>query len=343
MPSTTVTEHLIKTGDHQTSYLATGPEDGPLIIFVHGWPELAISWRHQLPCFGSLGFRAIAPDLRGYGGSTVYDRHEDYALENVVADMIGLLEALGANKAIWVGHDWGSPVVWSIASHHPDRCHGVANLCVPYYTLERGLDACVGLISRDIYPKDEYPLGQWEYQGFYEENFAAAIAPFDANPFNAIKALFRGGDPASKGKPSRTAYVRRDGGWFRGAAEPPDVPRDDKVISEIDLFAYADALSRNGFFGPSSFYMNHETNATYADRAVNSGVLEIPVLFIAAEYDFTCECIDSRLTEPMREHCTDLKSKVVQSGHWMAQEKPAEVNAALAQWLAISLPDVWPK
>ena len=314
-----------------------------MIIFVHGWPELAISWRHQLPCFGSLGFRAIAPDLRGYGSSTVYDRHEDYALENVVADMIGLLEALGANKAIWVGHDWGSPVVWSIASHHPDRCHGVANLCVPYYTLDRGLDACVGLINRDIYPKDEYPLGQWEYQGFYEENFAVAIAPFDANPFNAIKALFRGGDPASKGKPSRTAYVRRDGGWFRGAAEPPDVPRDDKVISEIDLFAYADALSRNGFFGPSSFYMNHETNATYADRAVNSGVLEIPVLFIAAEYDFTCECIDSRLAEPMREHCTDLTSKVVQSGHWMAQEKPAEVNAALAQWLATSLPDVWPK
>ena len=343
MLSTTVEEFVVETGGHQSFYLAAGPVDGPLIIFVHGWPELSISWRHQLPCFASLGFRAIAPDLRGYGGSKVYARHEDYALEIVVADMIGLLDALGTQKAAWVGHDWGSPVVWSIASHHPERCHGVANLCVPYYSLELGLDACLGLIDRTVYPEDDFPLGQWEYQGFYEENFAAAIAPFDADPAKAIKALFRSGSPSGVGKPSRTAFVRKDGGWFRGAAEPPDVPRDGEVISETDLRAYADALTKNGFFGPSSYYMNHRANAVYSARAVNGGVLEMPTLFIAAEYDFTCECIDSRLAEPMRDHCLNLTSKVVQSGHWMAQEKPAEVNAALAHWLATSLTDVWPK
>ena len=217
MISTDVTEHVVITGDHQTFYLAAGPEDGPLIIFVHGWPELSISWRHQLPCFAAMGFRAIAPDMRGYGRSTVYSRHEDYALESIVADMIGLQDALGTGKTVWVGHDWGSPVVWSIASHHPERCHGVANLSVPYYTLERGLDAIVGLIDRGVYPEDEFPVGQWEYQRFYEENFAAAIAPFDADPTKAIKALFRSGDPAGIGKPSRTAYVRENGGWFRGA------------------------------------------------------------------------------------------------------------------------------
>ena len=141
MISTDVTEHVATTGDHQTFYLAAGPEDGPLIIFVHGWPELSISWRHQLPCFAAMGFRAIAPDMRGYGRSTVYSRHEDYALESIVADMIGLQDALGAGKTVWVGHDWGSPVVWSIASHHPERGHGVANLSVDYYTLERWLDA----------------------------------------------------------------------------------------------------------------------------------------------------------------------------------------------------------
>ena len=119
--------------------------------------------------------------------------------------------------------------------------------------------------------------------------------------------------------------------------------RDSDVISEAELCAYSAALTRNGFFGSSSYYMSHTANAAYADRAVNDGVLEMPVLFIAAEYDFTCECIDSRLAGPMREHCTDLTSKVVQSGHWMAQEKPVEVNAALAHWLATSLSDVWPK
>ena len=334
---------MLELHNPESFYLAAGPADGPMIIFVHGWPELAISWRHQLPCFAALGYRAVAPDMRGYGRSTVYERHEDYALELVVEDMILLLDALGVEKAVWVGHDWGAPVVWSIASHHPERCYGVANLCVPYYSLERGLDACLDLIDRNTYPEDEFPLGQWEYQRFYEENFAAAIAPFDANPMMAIKALFRKGDVNGKNKPSRTSFVRRDGGWFRGAGEPPDVPRDGDIISEVDLCAYAAALTRNGFFGPSSYYMNHTANAAYAAEAVNGSVLEMPTLFVAAEYDFTCECISSRLAQPMRDFCPSLTTRVVQSGHWMAQEKPAEVNAALAHWLATSPTESWPK
>ncbi|MDQ2802249.1 MAG: alpha/beta fold hydrolase, partial [Pseudomonadota bacterium] len=76
-----ITEHVAKTGDHTTFYLAAGAADAPVIVFVHGWPELSISWRHQLPCFAALGFRCIAPDMRGYGRSSVYSRHEDYALE----------------------------------------------------------------------------------------------------------------------------------------------------------------------------------------------------------------------------------------------------------------------
>ena len=100
MISTTVAEYVAHTGNHHTAYLAAGPADGPVIVFVHGWPELAISWRHQLPCFAALGYRTVAPDLRGYGRSTVYERHEDYALEFVVADMIGLLDDLGVEKAV---------------------------------------------------------------------------------------------------------------------------------------------------------------------------------------------------------------------------------------------------
>ena len=115
-----VTDNTVKTPRHTSFYLACGAEDAPLIIFVHGWPELSISWRHQLACFEALGFRAIAPDMRGYGRSRVYPRHEDYAIEHAVQDMLDLLDNLRVDKAIWVGHDWGSPVVWSLASHHPD-------------------------------------------------------------------------------------------------------------------------------------------------------------------------------------------------------------------------------
>ena len=184
-----VTEHICEYKDHTTFYLACGPEDGPLIIFVHGWPELSISWRHQLPVMGALGFRAIAPDMRGYGRSSIYPKHEEYAQEFIVRDMVGLLELLNAETAVWVGHDWGSPVVWNLASHHPDRCHAVANLCVPYYTIERGLDHTLTLVDRFLYPEDEYPSGQWDYMRLYEESFEDAIAPMDANVHNFIKLL----------------------------------------------------------------------------------------------------------------------------------------------------------
>ncbi len=194
-----ITEHTTKKNSHTTFYLAAGPVDGPLIIFAHGWPELSISWRHQLPALAALGFRTIAPDMRGYGRSSVYDQHSDYAQEHIVGDMIALLDSLGREKAVWVGHDWGSPVVWNVASHHPDRCHAVANLCVPYYTLERGLDHTLTLVDRNVYPESEFPAGQWDYQRYYEESFAEATAPMDANVHKFLKLLFRKGDPSSQG------------------------------------------------------------------------------------------------------------------------------------------------
>ncbi len=341
MFSLDVTEHAVKSGSHTTFYLAAGPADGPLLVFVHGWPELAISWRHQLPAFAALGFRAIAPDMRGYGRSSVHRTHDAYSMQNIVGDMLALIDSLGRERAVWIGHDWGSPVVWSIASHHPERCAAVGNLCVPYYTLERGLEPCLELVNREIYPADKYPAGQWEYQLHYQEDFDGSTRVMDSNPYNLAKLLFRKGDPGSFGLPAGTAMVRQNRGWF-GGGEIPSAPCDEDVVTEADVSAYASALTRNGFFGPNSYYMNHAANAAYAARAVNGGYLDMPVLFIAAQYDYTCECITSRLAEPMRKYCRRLSETVVYSGHWMAQEKPRDVNAAIARWLATSVPDVWP-
>ncbi|MAL79629.1 MAG: hypothetical protein CMN55_11050 [Sneathiella sp.] len=342
MANAEITEHQLTTERHSSFYLASGPEDGPLVIFLHGWPELAISWRHQLPVFGGLGFRAIAPDMRGYGRSRIHAHHSDYAQAEVAADMIELLDSLGREKAIWVGHDWGSATVWALASHHPDRCHAVASLCVPYATLEHGLDACLPLIDREMYPEADFPVGQWDYIRFYEENFARATAVFDASPYHAIKALFRRGKARVEPRPSPTAFIRATGGWYGGADQAPDIPRDDAVISEAELCAYASALERNGFFGPDSYYMNNPGNAAYAATALNEGILEMPTLFLLAEYDEVCECLRSNLAGPMRNYCRDLTIRHIQSGHWMAQEKPGEVNAALLRWLATTLPPCWP-
>lgn len=335
-----ITEHEARSARHATHYLACGPEDGPLVIFVHGWPELSISWRHQLPVFGGLGFRAVAPDLRGYGGSSVYARHEDYAQEQVVADMLELLDALGRDRAVWVGHDWGSPTVWNLARLHPGRCVAVANLCVPYFTLEQGLDHLYSLIDRRLYPADEFPAGQWDYLLFYEEQFERATAGFAADPYRTMKALLRKPRPEAIHRPSRNAKTRAMGGWFGPANVAPDLPRDDDVVSEADLRVYAEALARNGFFGPDSYYMNTEANRRFSSQGPER--LALPVLFLHARYDTVCCTVGTRLADPMRERCTDLAEAVIDSGHWMAQERPREVNAALVRWLANRVPDAWP-
>src|SRR5258708_12931146 len=151
-----ITEHTIKTERHTTFYLAAGPENGPLVIFVHGWPELSVIWRHQLPALAALGFRTIAPDMRGYARYSMYSQHAAYAQENIVRDMLELLDAVGREKAVWVGHDWGSPVVWNLASHHPDRCHPVATLCLPYYTLDPPLAPILTLPDPHLYPTHHF-------------------------------------------------------------------------------------------------------------------------------------------------------------------------------------------
>ncbi|TIU77029.1 MAG: alpha/beta hydrolase [Mesorhizobium sp.] len=217
------------------------------------------------------------------GRSSLYSTHDAYAQREIVADMIELLDSLGEEKAVWVGHDWGAVVVWNIASHHPDRCLAVANLCIPYATFERGLDVLVGLVNRELYPQSEYPFGNWEYQRFYEEHFEKATSAMEANVAGTFKTLFRAGDPDGKGKPAPSSQIRRDGGWFGGKGAAPNLPRDERVITEIDLHAYVSAYERTSFYGTASLYTNHAANARYALEALNDHHLDMPVLFLEAE------------------------------------------------------------
>ena len=338
-----ILENVIKSPRHTTFYLSCGAEEGTPLIFVHGWPELSISWRHQLAVFAGLGFRAIAPDMRGYGRSTVHSRPEDYRQEEIVADMIELLDALGAEKAVWVGHDWGAPVVWSIAQHHPGRCHGIAYLCAPYIPEGFSIETLLPLVDRAVYPEDQFPAAQWDYMMFYRENFAAASAGFEADTRATVRALFRAGDPAAKGQPAITAHVRALGGWFGPGQPAPAMPRDESVLSEADESHYVAALKATGFFGADSWYVNGAANMAFAERAKARWRLEMPVLFLHAAYDYVCETIDSRLAEPMRAHCANLSEATVASGHWMAQERPDRVNAELAKWLAVQVSGSWSK
>jgi soluble epoxide hydrolase / lipid-phosphate phosphatase len=346
MASPTISEHTFTTkeGD-KFFYLSAGPQSGPLLIFIHGWPAIAETWKEQLLAFAALGFRAVAPDTRGYGRSVVTKTRSDYALERHSADMLGLLSHLQRDEAVWLGHDWGCGLVWAFAAHHPEACRAVVNMCIPYRTLELGLDALVATVNREIYPEDQYPYGQWDYQRNYEVNAEKTIAALDKNPATSAKCFWLAGDPATYGKVSYlTATTTKGGGFFGGAPEAPDVPLEMTLLKgKEDLYELMrDSLARNGWFGPVAYYLNHEANKAYSEKSANGGVLNFPVLFIEAKFDFVCTTSVDRLSEPMRKYCTDLTECSIEAGHWVAFEKPREVNAAVARWLATKVGTYWP-
>lgn len=164
--------NTIKTFRHGTAWIEAGPEQGPLMILLHGWPELGLVWRAQIHHFAERGWRCVAPDMRGYGRSSKPSSVAAYGVRELVADMLELHDALGGSPAIWVGHDWGSAVVWAVASHHGERCRAVANLCVPYFARGFALPNLIPLIDREVYLEDRYPVGQWDYWLYYRESLA---------------------------------------------------------------------------------------------------------------------------------------------------------------------------
>lgn len=334
-----ITPHAVRTQRHTTGYLASGPEDGPLLIFCHGWPELAHTWRHQLRALGELGFRCVAPDMRGYGSSTVHPERSDYRRSEVVQDMLELLEHLGRSSAVWIGHDWGSPVVWNIATHHPEVVDAVASLNVPHFPASGPGPS--DFIDREIYPADRYPYGQWDYQVHYLKSFDAATAQFESDIPSFVAAMFRAGEAKHLEGPAPTAHIIADGGWFGGGAVPK-VGIDRRVLSDEDHAVYVAAFERNGLAGPNAWYVNGAADAEYAATELNDGKIDVPVLFLHGRYDAILESVRSKLADPMRSACSDLTEVIVESGHWMAEERPADVNAALVRWLVHRVPGRWP-
>ncbi|KAF2212940.1 hypothetical protein CERZMDRAFT_40114 [Cercospora zeae-maydis SCOH1-5] len=342
-------EHEVSYADGQKKifYLAAGPKDGPLLIFVHGWPAIAKTWKSQLDTFSALGFRVVAPDMPGYGRSTARKQKEDYALQQLNLAMVALLGDTGRDAAIWIGHDWGCGAVWSFAEHYPEHTIAAAGLAVPSHVIEKGLEEELKLVNRDFYPADKFPYGQWSYQKFYEESFEKATTFFDADPAAIIRALYGKGSAQSLGKPAITANVTADGGWF-GGAEKPDpkmkhIPIENLCIDEETYKELVEAMERTSFYGADAWYSNHEANRKYFfDDAKNDGYLKMPTLFIGARYDTVCDTFTSPLAEPQRKYCTNLTEAAIEAGHWVAQEKPQEVNSIITRWILDSVPDQWP-
>ncbi|MGA3228181.1 MAG: alpha/beta hydrolase [Acidobacteriaceae bacterium] len=331
--SFTLTDTTFSSPRHTTHYWQAGPAGGPLMIFLHGWPAIGLVWRAQMEGFASEGWHCIAPDMRGYGGSSAPAASEAYALKEIVGDMLELHDHLGGSPAIWVGHDLGSPVVGALAAHHAARSRGVVFISVPYAPEAFALPNLLPLVDRQLYPADQYPDGQWDYYRFYLTHFDQTVNDFDADIPGSLAAIYRSGNPESVGKVYRSAVITRNGGWFGSAHHAPTVQPDAALWPSADFDTLVEAFRITGFRPGNSWYLNDRANIAYAHEVPDGGRLRQSVLFINGDFDGLCDITHNRFGEPMRNACQDLTVTSLPSGHWLPLERKAEVIEAMRSWL----------
>ena len=243
----TLTSHIFTSKRTTTHYWEAGPSDGPLLIFLHGWPEIGLVWRAQMEAFAAEGWRCIAPDLRGFGASAVPTAPEAYATQEMVLDMVELQAHLGGKAAIWVGHDWGSPIAASLAAHYPQLSRGVVLLSVPYLPNGWALPNLLPLVDRTLYPADKHPDGQWDYWRFYLTHFEQAVRDMDADVWATLASIYQKGVPASVGKLSPSAVVTANGGRFGAAHRAPVTEPDYTLWPQPDFEVLVAAFKKNRF------------------------------------------------------------------------------------------------
>ena len=311
-------ERTIRTNGVDLRVVEAG--SGPLVVLCHGFPELSHSWRHQLPALAAAGYHAVAPDMRGYGGSTRPEAIDAYDILHLTGDVLGLMDAMGEERAVLVGHDWGAPVVWNLALRAPHRVRGVASMSVPYT------------------PRSEHPptriwkrlfADNWFYILYFQEP-GIADADLGRDASTTLRRLIC----AVSGTPSAESLALlsgpRDGrGMVDRLPEPAGLPA---WLSQTDLDHYASVFARTGFTGGLNWYRNFDRNWELTPELAGARV-EVPALFVAGAGD---PVLAMASLDPMRERVTDLRGVVLVpgAGHWVQQEAPEAVNAALVEFLA---------
>jgi pimeloyl-ACP methyl ester carboxylesterase len=278
-----------------------GPADGPLVVLLHGFPELGYSWRHQVGPLAAAGYRLLVPDLRGYGDSDAPDASEAYAIDVLAGDVLALLNYAGAEQATVIGHDWGADLAWKTAWLHPERVMAVAGLSVPF--APRPPAAPLPIMRRHL-GEDFYMV--W----FQEPGIAEAALQRDVRRTLATTKVW-------------------DAAW---AADPGEDPPTPSFLTEEDLEVYVRAYERTGFRGGLNWYRNLDRNwertATVAEVRI-----EQPALFLTGERDPVRRFMPAAVMDGW---VTDLRVNEVipGAGHWVQQHAPDAVNELLVAWLA---------
>jgi pimeloyl-ACP methyl ester carboxylesterase len=291
---------------------------GPAVVFCHGFPELAYSWRYQLPAVAAAGFRAIAPDQRGYAESSAPAEVSAYGIGELTGDLVGLLDKLGIERAVFVGHDWGGFVAWAMPVLHPQRTCGVIGVCTPYMAIPPTavMRTMVGGEDDRHYILWFQPPGQAE--GVIDKKVRMVFdrlmrAPLD--PQEMGKRLM------ADGKFDMNPFKRID---EFAAGTPP-------IVEPEELEEYVRAFEKTGFRGGINWYRNIDRNVR-EHPTIGQVKLDLPCLMITAAWDFA---LPPSLAAGMGKVCSDLEMhNVERAGHWVQQEFPDQVNQHISDWLA---------
>ncbi|MBI1393336.1 MAG: alpha/beta fold hydrolase [Alphaproteobacteria bacterium] len=294
-------------------------ESRPTVVLVHGWPELAYSWRNQVGPLVEAGYRVLVPDLRGFGASDNPKPKEKYTIHHMVGDLKGLLDATGVEKAVFVGHDWGGFLVWPMAVLNPDRVAGVIGVCTPHKA-----------------PPPVEPLKILEKRftaNHYFIRFQEPGAPealFTGHEEKFFRMMFR--RPAPRAIWEKLIPGIYDIFTVFGRFNDSD---DSKlVISREHLQVYVDAYQRSGFHGGVNLYRNVDGN--YHLMKDVDHTVRAPAFMISAELDIF---LPPETTEGMEEIVPNLDRALIKDcGHWVMWEKPEELNALMIRWLKENWP-----
>jgi len=289
---------------------------GPLVVLCHGWPELSYSWRHQIPALADAGFHVVAPDMRGFGRSSAPADINAYSIFDTTGDMVALVSALGEKQAMIVGHDWGAPVAWAAATFRPDIFTKVAGLSVPPPTRGR---------SRPLDSLRESGVTNFYWQYFQTPGVAEAEFERDI-ALTMRKVLGRGvSDPS--------AMFITEGKGFLGNIDAIETLPD--WISEADIAHFTEAYRKSGFRGGLNWYRNLDRNWDLTAPWQGAQIHQ-PSLFIAGSRDSVITgLIGAKQVNELEKVLPNLRQKLIIDGaaHWVQQERPNEVNAALIAFL----------
>lgn len=307
----------IRTNGVTLEVYEAGPKTGLPIVLCHGFPELAYSWRFQIEALARAGYHVIAPNQRGYAGSDKPADVRAYDIHHLTTDLIGLLDHFGIEKAVFCGHDWGGLVVWQVPLLHPSRVAGVIGVGVPF--LPRAAEDPV-LTFRRMWGERMYIV---DFQNSLE-----ADAVFGSDPFRVFDVLMRK-NPLSLTDFNKLPHEAKVADLVKRIQNGPG--EGELIGSSDDVLFYAETFRRSGFTGPINWYRNWSYN--WSSTAHLPQHISVPALFIKAGNDLATAAIPD-IESLMIGHVDDIETReVADSGHWLQQEYPQEVNDFLLDWL----------